>query len=109
VLTPEIASLIRQSPIHYAGTFSDVLRLAVPPRHAATEAAGSADPPPLPDHPAGPLVEYPTGAGYLDAIRTGRSAAGHVAGHPEHRAERRLGGGPGQRRPGLRRERPGGR
>ena len=72
VLTPEIASLIRQVADHYAGTFSDVLRLAVPPRHAATEAAGSAaGPPPLPDHPPGPLVEYPTGSGYLDAVRAG--------------------------------------
>ena len=39
VLTGEIATLIRKVADHYAGTFADVLRLAVPPRHAATEQA----------------------------------------------------------------------
>jgi len=39
VLTPEIATLIRKVADHYAGTFADVMRLAVPPRHAATELA----------------------------------------------------------------------
>ena len=40
VLTPQIAALVRAVADHYAGTFSDVMRLAVPPRHAATEEAG---------------------------------------------------------------------
>ena len=39
VLTPEVANLIRKVADHYAGTFADVMRLAVPPRHAATEQA----------------------------------------------------------------------
>ena len=39
VLTSEIAGLIRKVADHYAGTFADVMRLAVPPRHAATERA----------------------------------------------------------------------
>ena len=39
VLTAEIAKLIRRVADHYAGTFADVMRLAVPPRHAATELA----------------------------------------------------------------------
>ena len=39
VLTPEIASLAREVADRYAGTLADVLRLAVPPRHAAAEAA----------------------------------------------------------------------
>ena len=39
VLTAEIATLIRRVADHYAGTFADVMRLAVPPRHAATERA----------------------------------------------------------------------
>ncbi len=73
VLTPEIAALIRQVADHYAGTYSDVLRLAVPPRHAATEASGpSGGPAPIfDDHPAGPLIDYPTGPGYLAALRAG--------------------------------------
>ena len=74
VLTAEIAGLVRAVADHYAGTFADVLRLAVPPRHAATERA-EAPPGPaeLPaDPPAGPLVGYPTGAAYLQALRDGR-------------------------------------
>ncbi len=37
VLTAEIASLSRAVADHYAGTLADVLRDAVPPRHAAAE------------------------------------------------------------------------
>ncbi|UDY25315.1 primosomal protein N' [Nocardioides sp. Kera G14] len=37
VLTEEIAALAAAVAEHYAGTRSDVLRLAIPPRHAATE------------------------------------------------------------------------
>ena len=39
VLTPEVASLVRAVADRYAGTFADVLRAAVPPRHARAEAA----------------------------------------------------------------------
>lgn len=46
VLHPEIAGVIRAVADHYAGTFADVVRLAVPPRHGVTEKA-----PPV-DHPA---------------------------------------------------------
>nr|WP_170322033.1 primosomal protein N' [Acrocarpospora pleiomorpha] len=38
VLTPEIAALARAVADRYAGTMSDVLRLAIPPRHAKVEA-----------------------------------------------------------------------
>jgi primosomal protein N' (replication factor Y) (superfamily II helicase) len=45
VLRPEIAALAREVADRYAGTLADVLRLAIPPRHAAAEAApGSAAP-----------------------------------------------------------------
>ncbi|MEU4543498.1 primosomal protein N' [Nonomuraea dietziae] len=37
VLTPEIAGLTRAVADRYAGTMADVLRLAVPPRHARAE------------------------------------------------------------------------
>src|SRR5665811_65467 len=39
VLPVETIELVRAVADHYAGTFSDVVRLAVPPRHAATEKA----------------------------------------------------------------------
>ncbi|NGP09695.1 primosome assembly protein PriA, partial [Rhodococcus sp. 14C212] len=38
VLTPEIAALADAVAARYAGTRADVLRLAVPPRHARVEA-----------------------------------------------------------------------
>lgn len=41
VLAPEIAELVGQVAARYAGTRSDVLRLAVPSRHATTEKAES--------------------------------------------------------------------
>jgi primosomal protein N' (replication factor Y) len=42
VLTPEIAALARAVADRWAGTMADVVRLALPPRHAATEKATSA-------------------------------------------------------------------
>ncbi|MGD7787790.1 primosomal protein N' [Propionibacteriaceae bacterium Y1700] len=39
VLLPEIVDLVRAVADHYAGSFSDVVRLAVPSRHATTEKA----------------------------------------------------------------------
>jgi primosomal protein N' (replication factor Y) (superfamily II helicase) len=39
VLSPEIAALAREVADRYAGTMADVLRLAIPPRHARTESA----------------------------------------------------------------------
>ncbi|MFT4263109.1 MAG: primosome assembly protein PriA, partial [Nocardioides sp.] len=41
VLTPEIAELVAAVAHRYAGTRADLLRLAVPPRHAATERVAS--------------------------------------------------------------------
>lgn len=53
VLTPAVARLARAVADRYAGTLADVLRLAVPPRHARTE--GEAAPPALvPPVPASP-------------------------------------------------------
>ena len=40
VLTPEVAALARAVADRYGGTLADVLRLAIPPRHAAVESAG---------------------------------------------------------------------
>ncbi|MFI7045221.1 primosomal protein N' [Streptosporangium sandarakinum] len=65
VLTPEIAALARAVADRYAGAMADVLRLAVPPRHARAEAeerpetpggpgsAPAADGPASEDTPAG--------------------------------------------------------
>jgi primosomal protein N' (replication factor Y) len=75
VLTAEIAALAREVADHYAGTFADVLRLAIPPRHATIEAAkpGPVPPGPVPRPEPGPWTRYPAGQAFLTAIASGRS------------------------------------
>ncbi|SFQ97613.1 Primosomal protein N' (replication factor Y)-superfamily II helicase [Lentzea waywayandensis] len=51
VLAPEIATLARAIADRYAGGMIDVLRLAIPPRHARAEAAAPGESPPLPQLP----------------------------------------------------------
>lgn len=84
VLAPEIAVLARAVADRYAGSMSDVLRLAVPPRHAATEkaaaksddaesdAAESTDGASRSSRSDG-LARYVAGPALLDALRAGRS------------------------------------
>jgi len=101
VLSEELAALCRTVADRYAGTFADVLRLAIPPRHARVEAEPvvgaeqvGAEPvaePPLvvveppvvgeglePAGVDGASVEgwgrYRNGAALLDAVAAGRSA-----------------------------------
>ncbi len=75
VLTAEVATLIRRVADHYGGTFADVLRLAVPPRHATTEQAERRPPDALPERPPGhgPYAEYPNGPELMNALAAGRS------------------------------------
>ncbi|MEU6752469.1 primosomal protein N', partial [Spirillospora sp. NPDC046719] len=78
VLTPEIASLAREVADRYAGTFADVLRLAVPPRHARVEAEAvkeeTGEPPAAgPDEGENPWLEYPAGVSFLTALAEGRA------------------------------------
>ena len=75
VLAPEIASLARLVADRWAGSFADVVRLAVPPRHAAVEKRppeAPAAPRPEPPDPA-PLGNYEGGTGLLEAIASGGS------------------------------------
>jgi primosomal protein N' (replication factor Y) len=75
VLSTEIGEVARQLADRYAGTLADVLRLAVPPRHARVENAAPADT--VVAEIAAPPVEgwarYATGATYLAALQDGRS------------------------------------
>jgi primosomal protein N' (replication factor Y) (superfamily II helicase) len=85
VLTPEIAALAREVADRYAGTVADVLRLAIPPRHAGAEArpraTGARGAPGAGDEPgagvprpsAGPWARYPAGQAFLDALADGRA------------------------------------
>jgi primosomal protein N' (replication factor Y) (superfamily II helicase) len=74
VLAPEIARLARTIADRYAGTVADVLRLAVPPRHARVESASNAHPadsalPVVPD--AGGWAEHTDGATLLTSLSGG--------------------------------------
>jgi primosomal protein N' (replication factor Y) (superfamily II helicase) len=99
VLTPEIAGLARAVADRYGGALADVLRLAIPPRHAAAESAapGPASPGPaapgsgalgpaapgggpapdgrsgLPRPEPGPWERYPAGRSFLTALAEGRA------------------------------------
>ncbi len=84
VLTPEVAALCRTVADRYGGVLADVLRLAVPPRHARVEAEPVAGPPAagavpaVPDRPDGTAADgwarYPRGPALLDALAAGRAA-----------------------------------
>ena len=74
VLTPDVAALTGAVAARYAGTRSDVLRLAVPPRHATVEKETS--------EPAAPataiarpeeLAHYPAGPGVLQGLAAGET------------------------------------
>jgi primosomal protein N' (replication factor Y) (superfamily II helicase) len=75
VLTAEIFGLARAVADRYGGTLADVLRLAIPPRHAAAESADAerapAALPPPPD--PGPWARYPAGRSFLAALAGGRA------------------------------------
>lgn len=72
VLTPDLLRLARAVAERYAGTLADVLRLAIPPRHARTEQAAPKEPPP-PVRPSEPhhWHAYSHGEQFLAAMRSG--------------------------------------
>ena len=79
VLTAEIAGLARAVADRYGGTLADVLRLAIPPRHAAAESAAAGREPTRDGQPGVPLPEpdpwarYPAGRSFLAALAGGRA------------------------------------
>ncbi|NMF29394.1 primosomal protein N' [Cellulosimicrobium aquatile] len=77
VLAPAVARLARAVADHYAGTLSDVLRLAVPPRHARAEqtfaARTAADAVPAPG--STPAGAAPGDAVAAEAVPTAPSVA----------------------------------
>ncbi|HEV7186589.1 MAG TPA: primosome assembly protein PriA, partial [Blastococcus sp.] len=75
VLTPQVARLARVVADRYAGTLSDVLRLALPPRRAAAEKRETPTPHALPTEPdpAG-FAGYPAGPALLSALAEGKAA-----------------------------------
>ncbi|TWH18940.1 primosomal protein N' [Prauserella rugosa] len=79
VLTPRLAALCRAVAERYGGTFMDVARLAIPPRHAAVEAedtdtASGADTTPQAAPDAAAWERYRWGGSYVAALAAGRVA-----------------------------------
>ncbi|ORW13017.1 primosomal protein N' [Mycolicibacter longobardus] len=76
VLTPEVRRLVEAVAARYAGSRADVLRLAVPPRHARVEREAATPletPMPEPVDPAG-WQRYRAGGTFLAALGEGRAA-----------------------------------
>ncbi|HEX8003556.1 MAG TPA: primosomal protein N' [Mycobacteriales bacterium] len=76
LLSPEIAGLCRDVADRWAGSFVDVVRLAVPPRHARVEKEPAREPGPKPA-PAAPDASgwdaYDNGAAFVTALAEGRA------------------------------------
>ena len=97
VLSPEVAQLARAVAGRSAGTLADVLRLAIPPRHARAESAAPRDGGVLPVDAEGrhrPSTDgfgrYRGGAGYLRALSDGRSPRAVLAALPGEDWPRRI-------------------
>ncbi|WP_083401699.1 MULTISPECIES: primosomal protein N' [Pseudofrankia] len=81
VLSRPVARLARAVADRYAGTLADVLRLAIPPRHATAEKAEKAEKTeqearpgdPAPPADPGEWRRYPAGPSLLAALAAGRS------------------------------------
>jgi primosomal protein N' (replication factor Y) len=75
ILTPETAVLFRAVADRWAGTFADVLRLGVPPRHARAESAASPQRcEPVTEPQADAWARYRAGPAFLAAAHAGRAA-----------------------------------
>lgn len=92
VLTPAVARLARVVADRWAGTLADVLRLAVPPRHARVEAepVGEPVPVPPPDPAATAWTDHRGGPAFLQHVTAGGAPRAVWTALP---------GGPGQRWP----------
>ena len=78
VLTPAVLRLCRAVADRYAGSLADVLRLAIPPRHAAVErehllASSDDDASPAGATSRHDWNRYRSGTEFLEALRTGLS------------------------------------
>ncbi|WP_238473674.1 primosomal protein N' [Nocardioides cavernaquae] len=74
VLRPSVLELVGRVAERYAGSRADVLRLAVPPRHATTEKEASVPAPEVALDPAAAATAwspYPAGEGFVRALAAG--------------------------------------
>src|SRR5665811_224219 len=90
VLTPQVLALCREMASRYAGTLADVVRLAVPPRHATAEknlpqeAPTSSDSAEVAEPRPGPWLSYPAGTSFLRHIASGDAPAASRLGSGQH-------------------------
>jgi len=94
VLTPRLLTLCQEVAARYAGTLGDVLRLAVPPRHATAEKnLPGAEEKQAPVRQAvtspspGPWARYPAGASFLRHVASGDAPAASWLALPGQQAE----------------------
>ncbi len=77
VLSSQLLAVTRRVADHYAGVLADVLRLAIPPRHAGAESKASMTartPPPTPEGSGnGPWGDYTAGPAFLRALTDGKA------------------------------------
>ncbi|TCO49900.1 primosomal protein N' [Actinocrispum wychmicini] len=90
VLSPPIAQLARAVADRYSGTMMDVLRLAIPPRHARAEAGESPEPVALAPVDMSGWDRYPRGGAFVEALRAGRKAHAVWQALPDEDWPRRL-------------------
>ncbi len=85
VLSPELLAVCRAVAERWGGALPDVLRLAVPPRHADAEKAPGPVPLPPPPRPdAGPWADYPAGPALLQRLRDGSAPRASWLALPGH-------------------------
>lgn len=85
VLTPAVTELCRAVAERWAGTMSDVLRLAIPPRQARVEAhPAAAAPAGAPEPDPHPWLVWPDGRRYVDALAAGESPRACWSALPAH-------------------------
>ncbi|MEO6789409.1 MAG: primosome assembly protein PriA, partial [Ornithinibacter sp.] len=85
VLDPEVLAAARAVASRYAGTLGDVLRLAVPPRHATAEKSLAIEPPEQPDLPDGAGTSwdrYAAGPAFLTRVTAGGAPGASVLALP---------------------------
>ena len=85
VLTPEVLEAARQVAQHYGGVVGDVLRLAVPPRHAAAEKALPSECPDVEDVPAltsQAWSRYAGGPAFLSRLTAGAAPVASLLAAP---------------------------
>lgn len=92
VLTPPVLELAQRLAAHQAGTVGDVLRLAIPPRHARAEKALPQDPdgvstPPAPERTPQVWSGYRAGEAWWTRVAAGQSPRAAWLAAPSRPAE----------------------